>query len=119
MLKFISPDEVQDYIEKAEQILHKPGLETFSRHEDAEASIEGSRGDIEQVEIGSSDLMRPTEQESLAMNLTSRAFTQPEEGIRRSAHGVSSQRASRTVGNEEKQSASGLKSIRRTGIEYR
>ncbi len=77
LVKFIRPDEVQFYREKAADGIEKPGLETYSTWEDAENSIGISSGAqniprAERYDIPVDD-DSPSEQEELAglINLTS------------------------------------------------
>lgn len=111
VIKFIKPDEVDIYREKAEKGIVIDGLETYSTRYEAESSIGGVEqiSERDHIDIPVDD-DGPNEQEQLAglINLTPMASA-AHGGSRRSVHG--SPMGMRSVSHEGSTNPKGIKTI--------
>lgn len=117
LVKFIKPDEIGIYVKRAEQGFEIGSLPVYSSPEEAEDQMERSGMNVEKIEIDSRG-DEPTEQETLLTNLTSRPAARTVGGITKSMHGDTSGRTSRVATEDQKENSKGIKSIRRTGVQY-
>jgi len=118
LVKFIRPEEISIYTKKAERAFEKPTCDVFSSPEEAERQMEQSGMNVEKIEMSASELSDPTENEMLLTNLTSRPSAITAGGVTRSIHGNASGRTSRVATEDQKENSKGIKSIRRTGVQY-
>lgn len=116
-IKLIKPEEIPQYINMAEDTIQKPTLDVYSSPEEAEEQMERSGMNVEKIDIGGSDLSRPTENETLLTNLTARPPVRTG-GVVKTMHGNAAARPARNVSQEQQANAKGLKTIRRTGLSY-
>lgn len=117
LVKFIKPEEIPLYLRRAEQILEKPTLDVYSSPEEAEEHMERSGMNVERMDIGGDDLMRPTESESMLTNLTARPAPKMG-GVVKTTHGNAASRTNRSISQDQQENSKGLKTIRRTGLSY-
>ncbi|MFA7219256.1 MAG: hypothetical protein WC119_01970 [Synergistaceae bacterium] len=111
IVKFIKPDEVESYRQKAIHGTQSMGLETYSTRDEAENAI-GSTEKIPKAEsmyVGVED-DSPSEQEQLAglINLTPMGESN---GARTSFHGGGQPRARKTIGSGSQINPKGIKTI--------
>jgi hypothetical protein len=116
VIKFIDPNEVDEYRVKAESGVDKyGGLETYSRDEAFDA-MAGSGPDrfpeAEQVDIPVNDTA-PSEQEQLAGLIDLSGGEDVGIGVRTSFHGSGANRSKKTIGNSSETNEQGLKTISR------
>ena len=139
MIKFVHPEEVEDYVNKIVKNNESFGLEVYDNRKAASRALaeDGMGTDDSSDDFGIEDLDKPTEQEMLYASTVGRnraQFTQPQTqgGVRVSSHGNTS--GMRTVPlrqerqeSSQRTSSSGetnsktpvVKTIRRTGIEFK
>jgi hypothetical protein len=124
MIKFIHPDDVQGYLDRAKEANMEPeykvfGDKTGSAKRALETLTNTDRGEELMLEVDEMDA--PTEQERL-VSLTTKPIVQQsvvdENGVRRTVHG-SKIKIKKSVSQESKENKAGLKTIRRTGIEFK
>ena len=110
LIKFINPDDVEFYMNKAGGEILNSGLDTFGSHREAEAAIE-SAPQADEMEISVNEIDDITEQQRLATNLTPMNLSLETGGIRRSTHGIARDRKS--VPSESTANKSGIKTIKK------
>jgi len=103
-IKFITPDQIDEYVKKAEAGHNTHGLEVFDNHDLAEANMATSPIsddpnapsvlhtqpliDSNSMEVTAADMDRPTEEEKMIMDLTGAiGKTDRRAGVRSSTHG--------------------------------
>jgi len=115
VIKFIAPNDVDQYRVLAEQGVQKPGLEVYSTRGEAENAIDGDTHvpQAAQIDIPVDDT-GPSDQEQLAglMNLTPMNDTD-DGGSRVSYHGEGGSRSQKIVGNDSEANSKGVKTISR------
>lgn len=122
MIKFISPDEVADYRDKAVNGAETYGYETYSSRDEAEDAIASggttSRRQASQAHVPDADIMYiddsedPNEQEQLAglINLSGNSSSN-DGGTRTSYHGSGNGIPRRRIGVTPRTNAQGIKTI--------
>ena len=119
LVKFINPSEIPIYLKRAEDFDQDFGLPVYSSPEEAEESMAKSTRNVQPIEIGVNEMDRPTEQEMLLTNLTSRPHPQRSaDGIVRTSHGSGQARTARSVPSSSSENKEGIKTIKRTGLSY-
>ena len=116
LVKFIQPNEIDSYVKMAEEAFEKPTLEVFDIRGAEKHSEESGMG-VEKMEIDVDDY-GPTEQENLLTNLTPLPTAQTRGGVTKSIHGNTSAKSLKTITEGQKENSKGIKSIRRTGIQF-
>jgi hypothetical protein len=109
LVRFISPDEIQKYVDADVNTGSVPDLQVFDSPAEAEAAIAAGPRNASSVlideetaeEFTASELEKPTEEEDMILNLTQNMgnlpdSSLPESGVRTSSHGVVA-KASRPV----------------------
>jgi len=123
IIKFVRPDELDDYKSKAQNDVDKFTLETFGSHKEAERAIESQVPNASEVEVSVDEIDRPTEQEQLATNLTPMFSTDDSEDsdghVRITNYSLGQPRIRKNVPETSVKNKAGLSSIKRTGIQYK
>lgn len=117
LVKFIKPEEVSFYMNRAVRAIEKPTLDVYSSPEEAEDHMARAGMNVEKIELSVSGLDGPTESEMLLTNLTSGPVASKTGGVTRTVHG-NSPATRKTVGEKSQENTKGLKTIRRTGLSY-
>jgi len=119
MIRFVDPKDVDTFIEKAQQDVEKPSLQTYDR-KGAEKAISSQMPDSEEMEVSVNEIDDPTDQESLVTNLTPiETFDGSEGHVRITNYSAGQPRIRKNVPETANKNKAGLSSIRRTGIEYK
>jgi len=73
---------------------------------------------VEKIDIGGEDLFRPTENQTLLTNLTSRPRPSNIGGVVKTTHGNTMSGTTRNISQDQQVNSKGLKTIKRTGLSY-
>lgn len=112
-IKFITPDEVELYVNKTKVDKFNSGLFVGSRKE-AEAAIETEGHNANEMEVSVDEIDDMTEEQRLSTNLTPiNSASSGDGGLRRSSHGVSSYREKKHVPAASVENKAGIKTIRK------
>lgn len=116
LIKFISPNEIAEYISKA-SVEEIPELEVFGRKEEAENAFERKGASAKELELSDDDLDEISEQERLAKEVGKGNVVNSVSlsgNVRTSSHSLNMPRFKKTIPEEEvKQNKQGIKTIRR------